>query len=185
MPRHQDKDVSFEAPAEWADRTFVAFTAPPEAAANKESAPNIVMTREPMRPGDTLRTHADRQLLELGKQLKDFDLLESRETELAGQAAIVLRYAWVSHFGALEQSMTLVVRPGESGHSVTTFTTTTTPQDAGRARPLFTQILETVRFESNGAPPPKASSPTTPTTPQDQPPLVPMPGFRGGPGSRR
>ena len=184
MPRHQDKDVSFEAPADWADRTFVAFTAPPEAAANKDSAPNIVMTREPMRPGDTLRTHADRQLLELGKQLKDFDLLESRETELSGQPAIVLRYLWVSHIGALEQSMTLVARPTETGNAVTTFTTTTTPQDAARARPFFTQILQTVRFEGNGAPPPKASPPT-PTSPQDQPPLVPMPGFRGGPGSRR
>src|SRR5262249_51411780 len=94
MPRYQDKDILFEAPKDWTDRTIVAFTAPLDSTKNKETAPNIVMTREPMRDEDTLRTHADRQLLELGRQLKEFDLLESRETELSGLPAIFLRYTW-------------------------------------------------------------------------------------------
>ncbi len=184
MPRYQDKDVSFDPPPEWVDRTFVAYTVPYDLPKNKESAPNIVMTREPLRATDTLRTHADRQLLELGKQLKDFDLLESRETELGGQQAIYLRYSWVSHIGVLEQSMTLAERPAEQGSSVTTFTTTTTPDEAPRVRPLFNQILQSVKFGAGFAPPPKGAPPPT-SPPREDAPLVPMPGFRGGPGSRR
>ena len=186
MPRHQDKDVSFDPPPDWVDRTFVAFTAPPGLVKDVNSAPNIVMTREPMRDGDTLRTHSDRQLIELGKQLKDFDLLESKETTLGGLPAILLRYRWISQVGTLEQAMVVAERTRpDKGTDVTTFTTTTTPADAPRARPIFDEILRTVRFSpAGGAPPPVRPSLAPPLS--DEPsPLVPMPGFRGEPGSRR
>jgi hypothetical protein len=185
MPRYQDKDILFEAPKDWTDRTIVAFSAPLDATKNKETAPNIVMTREPMRDEDTLRTHADRQLLELGRQLKDFDLLESRETELAGLPAIFLRYTWVSHLGELEQSLTMVERRLPEGRVAATFTTTVGKADAANARPVLNQILQNVRFEPSG--PPRPSGPAGPPPPpiaEPSAPIVPMPGTRG-PSSRR
>ena len=187
MPRHQDKDVSFDPPSDWTDRTVVAFTAPPAISTKPAAAPNMVMTREDMRAGDTLRTHADRQLIELGKALEDFDLLESRETELGGQPAILLRYTWISQIGQLEQAMTLVQRPGENGPVATVFTTTMTPDDASRARPIFANILQSVRFDAGTRP---GQGPTTiapsmpPPRSTEDTPFVPMPGTRG-PTSRR
>jgi hypothetical protein len=182
MPRFQDKDVGFEAPKEWMDRTIVAFTAP----ANKENAPNIVMTREPMRDEDTLRTHADRQLLELGRQLQDFDLLESRETQLGGQPAILLRFAWVSHLGDLEQSVTMVERTFDQKRVAMTFTTTSPRAEAQGTRPVFQQILQSVQFDGSAGGPPRPPGPSRPPPPIAEPsaPVVPMPGMRG-PSSRR
>src|ERR1700733_2915968 len=179
MPRHQDKDLSFDTPPEWIDRSIIAHSSPPAADQN-ESAPNVVVTREEMRESDTLRTHADRQLLELGKQLTDFDLLESRETQLGGLPAILLRYGWTSHFGPLEQTVTLVERMTAKGRVAILFTTTVGREDAAKARPIFADMLQSVRFDQGqGQPPPPSPGPPSSQTPAPMAgpaPVVPMPG---------
>ena len=136
----------------------------------------MVMTQEKLRDGDTLRVHADRQLMELAKQLHDFDLLESRETTCGGMPAVFMRFLWTSHFGALEQSMTLV----EVERKVTSFTTTAPVENASEARALFNEMLKSVHFAPEGEPvslaPPMSSQAHANG---DDLPIVPMPGFRG------
>jgi hypothetical protein len=186
MARHEDKDICFDTPPDWADRTIAAYMAPIDDNARLDHAANMVLTREPMRDGDTLRTHADRQLLELGRQLADFELLESRETQLSGQPAIFIRYAWVSHVGALEQTMTLVERIRDQQRVVATFTTTAPRDEAKNVQPLFANILKSVRFGGTPVPTPTPPSPSAPmiaVAPMSEP-MVPMPGYRG-PNSRR
>ena len=178
MPRRQDQDTFFETPPEWVDRTIVAYAAPSDPA-TKEAAPNFVMTREPIRPSDSLRAHTDRQLLELGRHLKDFDLLESSDTSLGGSPAVLLRYTWMSHFGRLEQTVTVVDRPAEKGRVATSFTTTCKFEDAPKLKALFADLLRSVRFDQ---PPPGGSIPPMPSRPptaNDVVPFVPMPGQRG------
>lgn len=181
MPRHQDKDASFETPQNWVDKTIVAYAAPSEKP--RDPAPNFVMTREAIREGDSLRSHADRQLLELGRHLKDFDLLESKETQLGGQPAVFLRYTWMGHYGRLEQTVSIVERFMEQGRMATAFTTTAPAQDAAKARPLFDEMLRTVRFDGPQGPP-GAPQPPPPASGRPMPdagaPVVPMPGYRGG-----
>ena len=180
MPRHQDKDASFETPQTWVDRTIVAYAAPTES--EREAAPNFVMTRTAIREGDTLRSHADRQLLELGRHLKDFDLLESKEMVLGGQPAVYMRYTWMGHYGRLEQSVTTVERMLEQ-RMATAFTTTAPADVAAQTRPIFDDMLRSVRFEAPqgpvGGPPPMSGRPSLPPE-EPGAPVVPMPGYRGG-----
>jgi hypothetical protein len=185
MPQHQDKDVSFETPQNWVDRTIVAYAAPSDDK-GREAAPNFVMTRERMREGDSLRSHADRQLLELGRLLKDFDLLESKETVLGGQPAVFLRYTWMGHYGRLSQTVTIVEREHpERGRVAASFTTTSKTEDAPKTTAVFADILKSVKFDGSGGPavpPPPMSGPPRGGPPMaDQgAPVVPMPGVRGG-----
>jgi hypothetical protein len=183
MPRHQDKDTSFEIPKDWVDKTIVAFAAPTEKA--RDAAPNFVMAREVIREGDSLRSHADRQLLDLGRHLKDFDLLESKETVCGGQPAVFLRYTWMGHFGRLEQTVTIVERFMEQGRMATSFTTTAPAEDASKTRPVFDELIRTIKFDGaqgpptgGGAPPPMSGRSSQ--VPDPAAPVVPMPGYRGG-----
>jgi hypothetical protein len=175
MPHHLDHDVSFNTPPEWLDRSVVVFEAP--APKPLQRSWNVVMTREPIREGDNLRTHADRLLLELARTLAGFDLLESRELELGGQAAMYLRYTCATATGVLEQSVTLAARAGAAGGSLTIFTTTAPIEEAEAARAVFKEILSSVQF---GPPrPPKIGVPRASAPTLDLAPLhVPMPGVR-------
>jgi hypothetical protein len=136
----------------------------------------IVVTQDPMHDVD-LRAHADRQLLQIGKNLREFDLLESRVTELGGQPAIYMRFAWTSAHGPLEQSLTMVERPEEAGRVVTTFTTSTPRNEAESARIVFARMLATVEFE-RPAPAMMRSEPFRIVPEADPPPYIPMPGIR-------
>jgi hypothetical protein len=179
MPRRHDRDISFDPPPDWMDRSMVAYAAPTDDP-TKEGAPNFVMTREPMRDTDTLRSHADRQLIELGRQLRDFDLLESKETTLGGGPAVHLRYTWMSHFGRLEQSVIVTERPADKGRMAVAFTTTSRTEEAAKMKSVFADMLRSVRFDGP-QPPPGGSIP--PPTSSGRPldnvtPFVPMPGHR-------
>jgi hypothetical protein len=179
MPRHEYRGVSLDPPADWIDRTIVAFSAP--AQSDNKSAPNLVITNEPMREGDTLRVCADRQLMEIAKQLQDFDICESTTTTVGGLPAISMRFTWTAHFGALEQTITLVERTTEAGRVVTSFAATAKVQDAKTTHGIFENVLKSVSFG-----PPAAVTHSEPPRPLSQPPpsrdpeepFVPMPGYR-------
>ena len=178
MRRYKERGVSFELPPDWSDRTIVAFQAPPSP--ERSQAPNIVVTKEPMRQGDTLRVHADRQMLELGRVLSEFDLLESRETELGGRPAIYVRFAWLSAEGPIEQSFTMVERQEDVGRAVTTFTTSAPRDQAEAARLVFGRVLASVEFDAPAPEPRGSAPPSSGIAPKPDSPVpdIPMPGFR-------
>src|SRR4051794_25733970 len=103
MSRYEHPDVAFDVPREWEDRSVAAFSAPSKP--GQGMAANLVMTRDALAANDTLRTYADRQLVELAKRLDGFDLRERREFVLAGLAAIELQFSWQGQSGAIEQRM--------------------------------------------------------------------------------
>src|SRR6516225_9040968 len=109
MPLHKDRHVSFETPADWEERTMVAFRAPPgEKRDAAPAGPVIAVTREPMRDTDTLSAHAERRLVALGRELSEFQLLDSRETEVGGRPALQVRYAWEMASVAFEETVAFV-----------------------------------------------------------------------------
>ncbi len=181
MPRHQDADAFFETPQGWQDRTIVAHAA--STAKKGDPAPNFVMTKDPIREGDSLRGHVDRQMLEMGRHLKDFDLLEIHDTVLGGEPAVFLRYTWMGHFGRLEQTVTAVERLIDRVRMATSFTTTAPAQDAASVRPMFDAMLKSVRFGGGSGPPGGALPSGTPPAvdPRDvEAPSIPMPGYTRG-----
>jgi hypothetical protein len=177
MRKHDgDGGMTFDTPDDWTDRTIVAFAAPVRPGG--QHAPNIVVTEEPMSETETVQTHAGRQLAQLAKQMPEFDLVESYETTLAGLPAIYFRFHWVSHFGAIEQAMTIVARDVAAGRLVVTFASTVRVEEAEQMRPTFSDILRSVQF---GTPEVRSVSDVAPCPPQTESldlPHVPMPGAR-------
>jgi hypothetical protein len=178
MNRRFDHGTSFEVPHDWSERTIVAFTAPERGDdPSRGAGPNLVVMRDMLREGETLRTHASRRLLQLGKQLNKFDLLEMRQIEVGGRAAIQIRFAWLSNLGALEESLTMVEREDERGRTITTFATSALSADAQAARTVFERILGSVAFDGPVAPTPPSRSDLAEEA-SASPPYVPMPGTR-------
>jgi hypothetical protein len=182
MNQYHHREISFAAPQGWVDRSMVAFSAP-KLKDEPPTGTNIVMSREPLPPGDTLRTHADRQLLAMGRTLEDFQIVESRELQVGGHNAILFRFRWRSVVAVLEQSMVLVESGTVPESCVTTFTSTARDQEAAEMRTVFAETLETVRFGATPPPedfsaPPSSHASEDPISIMIEVPDVPMPGSR-------
>jgi hypothetical protein len=145
MPRHEEKDVSFDVPRHWDDKSIVAFAAPPQA--GQAVAGNLVMTRDTLGERETLGDYADRQLTELTRRLDGFELHRREELTLGGAPAVSIRFASRASSGPLEQR--LVVVEGRR-RGVFCFTATTGKADAEQNDPLFDRILGSVRFPERG-----------------------------------
>jgi hypothetical protein len=170
--RRVGQGFSFDTPSDWTDRTIYSYEVPAhEDEVDPEGAPNIVVTREALCTGETLRIHADRQTLRLG-QLNEFDLLESGEREIGGQRAIFLRFAWLSGLGPIEQSLTMILRPGKTGNLVVTFATTTPSARVASLRPIFARILASINFDEPRSLPSHARA----LERAPQLPIIPIPG---------
>jgi hypothetical protein len=141
MPRHDQKDVSFDVPRHWEDKTLVAFAAP--ARPGQRSTASLVMTRDALLDREDLREYGDRQLAELAQKLDGFELVKKEDTTLGGFKAIVLRFMAKASSGPIVQR--LVVVEGRR-RAVFCFTATTAKTDFEQNDPLFDRILSSVRF---------------------------------------
>jgi hypothetical protein len=150
MPRHEQRDISFDVPRHWDDKTIVAYAAPPDPGRPGGVAANLVMTRDTLREGETLAQYADRQLAEMAKRVDAFALIRREETTLGGAPAVAIRFASRAAGGPIEQR--LVVIEGRR-RGVYCFTATTAKADAAQNEPLFERILRTIRFPAEGPDP--------------------------------
>ncbi|MFT3764693.1 MAG: DcrB-related protein [Minicystis sp.] len=141
MPRHEQRDISFDVPRHWDDKTIVAYAAPPQP--GQTIAANLVMTRDTLRDGETLAQYADRQLAEMARRLDAFELGGREDTSLGGAPAVSIRFTSRAAAGPLAQR--LVVIEGRR-RGVYCFTATTAQADAAQNDPLFDRILRTIRF---------------------------------------
>ena len=168
----QDRDFFFEPPEGWVDKTIVAFSAPEGETA---MAANFVVTSEPLRDGEDLRTHVDRYLLLAARQLREFELIETRETTLGGLEAVCARFTWLAPFGEVEQAITSVRRVVAGAACVTSVSTTAAAADVASSRASFANVLASFRFADAPPPPPAciqaAEAPLLPL-------VMPMPGER-------
>ena len=141
MPRHEQRDISFDVPRHWDDKTITAYAAP--AAPGQSVAANLVMTRDALRDGETLAHYADRQLAEMAKRLDGFELSRRDDLVIGGAPAVSIRFGSRGDKGPLEQR--LVVVEGRR-RGVYCFTATTSKADADQNNPLFDRMLSTIRL---------------------------------------
>ncbi len=135
MTRHVFDDTTLECGDDFVLTTIVA-----QRAKKGDFAPNLVLTRGPLRDEETLETYVARQLVELAKSLKSFKLHGRTEVELAGRPARRIACGWQGTQGHVEQRMTMVAIDGR----VLTFTVTVPKAKADELFPLFDGILATV-----------------------------------------
>jgi hypothetical protein len=145
MSRYESRDVSFDVPRHWDDRTLVAFAAP--AKPGQATAPNVVLTRDTLGPEETIQSYADKQLAELSKRLEGFGLDERKELTFGGQPGVELRFSWQGSAGKLEQRLAMAVG---KRRTVFCFNATMAKADADQMNPLFDRIMSTIRFPRPG-----------------------------------
>jgi len=141
MARYEHSDVTFDVPRDWSDRSVVAFAEPSKP--GQRSAANVVLTRDTLPKGQTLKNYADKQLVELAKGMNGFDLRKREEKQLGGREAVELRFGWVGGNGPIEQRLTMVQGPKDK---ILTFTTTVTRAEASKLDAVFDRILASVKF---------------------------------------
>ncbi len=145
MSRYESRDVVFDVPRHWEDRTLVAFAAPPRP--GQSTAPNVVMTRDTLGPEETIQSYADKQLAELSKRLEGFELDERKELSFGGQPGVELRFSWIGSAGKLEQRLAMAL--GRK-RTVYCFNATMAKADADQMNPLVDRIMSTIRFPRPG-----------------------------------
>jgi hypothetical protein len=146
MTLQQYGGLSFESPPGWIDKPILTFTAPGRVDTN------LVATRETRSPGETIVTHARRQLLQLATRLPDFEVLETEDLEVAGRPATCSRYRWRGAKGVVEQTLAHVDSP-EDDTTVLCFTCTARPESEFRSWVVLRQLLATARFDAGRAAP--------------------------------
>jgi hypothetical protein len=149
MEAYEGKEVTFAVPDGWSDRSVVAFS---PAQKSNTAGPSIVLTREALKKGDTLRTFAGRQMTELAKGLEHFTMRETRDMTVGGTTAHQYEFTWVGPNGPFFQQMTFA----QCGQTVLLFTGTAPQSDAERLRKVFDKALASAKLHE---PPPEAEPP--------------------------
>ena len=143
MPQHKHTNVSFETPDGWQDRSVVAYTCPKKS--NKVHASNLVMTRDVLAPGETLRRFTARQISDLAKELPGFELLEQRERQIGGVVASECGFTSEGGGGLIVQRLVIVALERE----IISFTATSPRSEATQLAPVFERILASVEFSGS------------------------------------
>jgi hypothetical protein len=142
MARQSHKNLSFEVPDHWQDQTVVAWAAP--AQAGKPAQPNIVVTRDKLPPGQTIKTYATKQVAAISKSLPEFEIEDSRDINVAGLPAVEVRFTWEGESGHLAQRQIMVA------HKDVVYNITATCLSSGVAdnTPIFDKIIASLQFTS-------------------------------------
>jgi hypothetical protein len=141
MPRYEHPDVSFEVPRDWEDRSVAAFSAP--LAPGSTAAPNVVLTRDKLEPGENLAGYADRNLVELAQRLDKFSLQKRTDVKVSELPAIELRFTWKGSSGLIDQRLVMCA----TGKRLVLSLTSTAPRSAGiDMDAIMTRVLATVKI---------------------------------------
>ena len=101
-------DASIELPDGWVDRTVLTYVGPDSG----EGSPSLVVTREELGAGVTLPRFAAMQDAAVRAGFDAIELLEDRETTVAGRAAIRHTYRWTMHGRTMRQRVWCLVESG-------------------------------------------------------------------------
>lgn len=145
MPRYEHKNIRFDAPLDWQDRTIVSFAAPRRV--EQPITPNFVLTRDAVDdPRISLETFAEKQFVDISRHLREVEVVERKATEVGGVAAIEFRFRQKSPLGRLEQRLILF----RHDDLLFTVTTTVAADEAAEQDPLFDRILGTFDVSTLG-----------------------------------
>jgi hypothetical protein len=133
---------ALELPEGWEDRSVLALSFP---AGSKKPEASFAITRDAAAAGQpTLAAYVDRQMVDLGRSLTRFDLVERAREMLDGEPAERLEFTWRSPDGATVRQRQTIVRL-ENGWALT-LTCTTQESRFAQYQPAFEKLIRTFRF---------------------------------------
>lgn len=150
MPRFDNRDVAFDAPEGWEDRTIIAFEAPKAAHSHgvyPTSISLILVEKKPV----SLSTFATQQVAHLATALPKFELVSQQNVTFGGLPAIELLFNWQLSDGGVTQRMTIFERVGK----VWSFTCSALRGAFDQNVPAFDRIARSIKF-ADGAPAPSS-----------------------------
>ena len=154
MPRFDNRDVAFDSPEGWEDRTVIAFEAPK--GPRVPYATNVTLMSvesKPISPG----TFATQQVANLSAGLPKFDLLSQKNASFGGLPAIELLYNWAPPDGAITQRMTIFERGGK----IWSFTCSALRSAFQQNLPMFDRIAASIQFAGAAPPGSPAGTPSS------------------------
>jgi hypothetical protein len=153
MSRYEGKELSFEIPDGWQDRSIVAFSSP--IAPDKVIGLNVVATRDELQAGDTLNAYATRVAAGLSQSYENLSILERKDRREGPLAIIELLFRFDGDNGPTFQHMAIVM--GQPPR-VWVLTGTAPESESREIKPVMEKVLATLRlgpapFEARGAAP--------------------------------
>lgn len=174
--RYDHEDLSFDLPDAYEDHSVVMFSAEPS---RPGLATNVVLTRDRLAGGETLRRYVDRQLIELGKQLRDLVLLGSEPCDIGGRQAFDMTASWRAPTGVVEQRLLMIAL----GERVLTLAITAQQKNRAELDAALACVLASLRVQgapaapSKKGPAPSIAAPTVSAKTPSDPPSVPASGY--------
>ncbi len=143
MVVHRARSFCFTAPSDWVDTTIARFTPTPGTVAPGHL---IVVEREPLRDGESLRAHVDGAMFRIAKATTAYKTLDNRDAEIGGQPAILVRFRFSRGRARVEQGCVFVAPASDPRRNVTILTYVAIGAAARETRTVFARMLTTVRF---------------------------------------
>jgi len=131
-------DATIDLPEGWVDRTVITYVGPDSGS----GSPSLVLSRDELGPGVTPGRYAAMQDAAIRAGLEGVELVEERETAVAGLPAVVMTYAWAYQERRMRQRVWCIVR-GEQGYAVVA---SASADDFEALRPVWARALHTVAF---------------------------------------
>lgn len=144
MARYDNRDVSFDSPEGWEDRSVISYEMPGPPGAKLNT--NITMMRVDNK-APSLQTFVVQQIATLASALPRFELVHQKSVTFGGLPAIEVLYTWATPDGAVTQRITVYQRKGQTY----SFTATAMKSAFQKALPQFDAVADSIRF-AEGAP---------------------------------
>lgn len=140
MARYQGADATFDVPNDWEDKSIVAFSAPPKPST---LVPNVVLTKDKLKPNESLEQYVDRTIVEMAKQLAAFKLLSKEERALGPERGLEIQFTWNGSAGkTVVQRIVMALGPGKT---VVGLNVTCDQNDAKKLEPISDRIVQSLR----------------------------------------
>ena len=127
-------DASIELPDGWVDRTVLTYVGPD----NGAGSPSLVVTRDELPAEVTLGRYAAMQDAAVRAGLDGVDLVDERETTVAGLQAVRHTYVWSLDERTMRQRVWSVLAGGV-GYAITA---TAPDGEFDELRPVFARAVE-------------------------------------------
>ncbi len=134
-------EISTAIPATWEDRTMLTLIAPFEA---HQFAANVVVTRHPVKPNESLEDFVGEQLEMLRESLPNFELLDRSSDTLNGQPSSRQLHRFQTESGVLQQVQTFVL----ANQNIYAITGTAAVEEFNLHIQAFREIVENFEISS-------------------------------------